>query len=91
MNEILIGAGFGIAGSLVRVLVAGLKNSSNKGRGINKNGFILYSVVVISIGAFSGIILGFGKVMSFLAGYAGLDLIDGYYAIFKKKSIKIKK
>ena len=81
-------AGFGVLGGIVRVLVTGLKSLGTIK--INKTKFLLYAVVVISIGVFSGIVLGFGKILSFLAGYAGLDLIDGYYNIFKKKAIKFK-
>ena len=53
-------------------------------------GFWFYSAALVFIGAFSGIVLGFGRIMSFLAGYASLDLMDGYYTAFKKKKIKFK-
>ena len=48
---------------------------------------MVYAVVVLAVGAFSGIVLSYGKVLSFLAGYAGLDLIEGYYKVFKKRKI----
>ena len=89
IEEILISAGFGIAGSLVRLLTASLKNL-RQGK-ISWSGFGFYVATVIAVGAFSGIVLGFGKVLSFLAGYAGLDLIEGYYNIFKKKKFKLYK
>lgn len=89
MNEMLLAAIFGICGGLVRVLVVSLKTFQL--RKISWGGFWIYAVTVISVGAMSGIILSFGKVLSFLAGYAGLDLIDGYYKIFKKKKIKMVK
>jgi ribose/xylose/arabinose/galactoside ABC-type transport system permease subunit len=89
MNEILVAAGFGIIGALVRVLVTSLKTVQLKQK-ISFAGFGVYALVVLSIGAFSGIILSYGKVLSFLAGYAGLDLIEGYYKVFKKKRIKFK-
>lgn len=89
MNEILAAAGFGIIGALVRILVTSLKTIRLKKK-LSFAGFGLYAVVVIAIGAFSGIILGYGKILSFLGGYAGLDLIDGYCKAFKKKQIKFK-
>ena len=89
MNEIWIGAGFGIMGALVRVLVVALKTTQLKQK-VSYPGLSVYAAVVLSVGAFSGILLSYGKVLSFLGGYAGLDLIDGYYKIFKKKKIKFK-
>ena len=89
MNEILIAAGFGIIGGLVRILVTSLKTIQLKKK-LSFTGFGIYAIVIIAIGAFSGIILSYGKILSFLGGYAGLDLIDGYYKAFKKKQIKFK-
>ena len=89
MNEILIAAGFGIIGGLVRILITSLKTIQLKKK-LSFTGLGIYAIVVITIGAFSGIILSYGKILSFLGGYAGLDLIDGYYKAFKKKQIKFK-
>ena len=89
MNEILLGAGFGILGAIVRIIMVSLKTVQLK-RKISYQGFGIYALVILSVGAFSGIILSYGKVLSFLAGYAGLDLIDGYYKVFKRKKIKFK-
>ena len=89
MNEILLAAGFGILGAIVRIIIVSLKTLQLKKK-INYQGFGIYALVILSVGAFSGIILSYGKVLSFLAGYAGLDLIDGYYKVFKRKKIKFK-
>jgi len=89
MNEILIAAGFGILGAIVRILITSLKTIQLKKK-LSFTGFGIYAIVVIAVGAFSGIILSYGKILSFLGGYAGLDLIDGYYKAFKKKQIKFK-
>ncbi len=89
MNEILLAAGFGILGAIVRIIMVSLKTVQLK-RKISYQGFGIYALVILSVGAFSGIILSYGKVLSFLAGYAGLDLIDGYYKVFKRKKIKFK-
>ncbi len=86
MEEILISAGFGILGGVVRSMVMAWKNF-RYGR-VSSGGFLFYTFALIFMGAFSGIVLGFGKVLSFLAGYASLDLMDGYYKSFKGKKIK---
>tara|TARA_Y100000310_G_scaffold344754_1_gene459268 strand:- start:1179 stop:1451 length:273 start_codon:yes stop_codon:yes gene_type:complete len=89
INEILIAAGFGIMGAIVRVLVVSLKTAQLKKK-ISFSGFGVYALVVLSVGAFSGIVLSYGNILSFLAGYAGLDLIEGYYKVFKRKKISFK-
>ena len=86
MTEILTAAGFGIIGALVRILITSLK--ALQASKISRQGFLIYFITVIAIGSFSGIILGYGKILSFLGGYAGLDLINGYYKSFKRKKIK---
>ena len=88
-KTLLISAGFGILGAIARVLIVSLKTAQLKKK-ISYSGFGIYAMVVLAVGAFSGIILSYGKVLSFLAGYAGLDLIEGYYKVFKKKKIKFK-
>ena len=90
MNDLIISAGFGIIGAIVRVLVVSLQITQLKKK-IAYSGFMVYALVVLSIGAFSGIVLSYGKVLSFLAGYAGLDLIEGYYKVFKKRKIALSK
>ena len=85
---LLIAAAYGVGGGVVRLLVVSLKTMSF--RKISWGGFWVYALVVVSVGAFSGIVLSFGAILSFLAGYAGLDLIEGYYKSFMKKAIKLK-
>lgn len=89
IKEILIGAGFGIVGALVRVLVVSLQISQLRKK-ISFVGLEIYILTVLAVGAFSGIVLSYGEVLSFLAGYAGLDLIEGYYKVFKVKKIIVK-
>ena len=83
----LTGAMFGLLGGLFRFLITSLKASVV--RKVSVKGLVLYGVIVIFVGAFSGVLLNFGKVLAFLAGYAGLDLIDGYYKVFRKKKMKL--
>ena len=89
MNEILIAAGFGIIGAVVRVLLTSIKIVQLKEK-IDYSSLCIYAMVVLAVGAFSGIVLSYGRVLSFLAGYAGLDLIEGYYKAFKKQKVKLK-
>ena len=88
MEEILIGAVFGIAGGLTRLLVSLIKSVKMR-KTVSPTSFLSYALVLIVIGAFSGIVLSYGKALSFLAGYAALDLLDGYYKTFKGKKIKL--
>ena len=85
----VITSAIGIIGAIVRILITSLKTIQLKKK-LSFTGFGIYAIVVIAVGAFSGIILSYGKILSFLGGYAGLDLIDGYYKAFKKKQIKFK-
>lgn len=89
MNELILSIIYGILGSIARLLVSFLKSYKSNGR-INIGKFGFYTIVVLLAGAFSGIVLGSGKQLSFLGGYAGLDLLDGYYKSFKRKKIKFK-
>lgn len=88
INELGISALFGMLGGLARFFVASLKTLQTSK--ISWKGFLLYGLIIILVGTFSGIVLGFGKVISFLGGYVGLDLLDGFYATFKKKQIKVR-
>lgn len=83
---VLQGAVFGFFGGLVRFFVTSLKASTQ--RRVSGNGLLIYFAVAVIVGAFSGVLLSFGKVLAFLAGYAGLDLLDGYYKVFRKKRMK---
>lgn len=95
MNEIipllLTSAAFGILGALIRIVFMSLKLDNLK-KSISHSGFWLYTLVVISIGAFSGIILSlFSYPGSILGGYAGLDLIETYSNTIKKAKVSLKK
>jgi len=88
VNEVFIYAGFGMIGGAVRVLISYMKNSGGDDK-INKKVFALYTLILLIIGAFVGVVLGYSKTLSFLAGYAGIDLIDGFYKTFMKKKVKM--
>ncbi len=87
--SVLAGAGFGVLGGAVRFAITVVKTLSIN-RKIAAQGLLMYAAMLILVGAFSGLMLNYGNVISFLAGYAGLDLMDGYYKAFSRKKIKMK-
>jgi len=87
MEPLLSAIGYGILGGFLRILVTLLKTFQAK-QEINWNGMFVYVIVLLAVGAFSGIVLGYGTIISFLGGYAGIDLLDGYYKSFSKKKLK---
>ena len=89
MNELLISIFYGLLGGFTRLLVGLLKSYHSKEKPKFER-IWFYILIVLSAGAFSGIILGISKTLSFLGGYAGLDLLDGYFKAFKKKQVRIK-
>lgn len=89
MSELTTAIVFGILGGVARLLIDFIKAYQLK-RKIDFRRFGFYIILLIAFGAFSGIIFGFAKQLSFLGGYAGLDLIDGYYKHFKRKKFKIR-
>lgn len=89
MNDLTTAIIYGILGGVARLVVDLIKSYQLK-RKINFRRFGFYIILLIGFGAFSGIVFGFMKQLSFLGGYAGLDLIDGYYKHFRRKKFKIR-
>lgn len=89
MIDLLVSILYGVLGALIRLLISLLKNYQTEGK-INFKRLWFFFVLLIFVGAFSGIVLGINKQLSLLGGYAGIDLIDGYYKAFKRKKIKLK-
>ena len=89
MSELTTAIVYGILGGCARLVVDLIKAYQLK-RKINFRRFGFYVILIISFGAFSGIVFGFMNQLSFLGGYAGLDLIDGYYKHFRRKKFKIR-
>jgi len=89
MNELLIAISYGLLGGFTRLLVGLLKSYNSKEKP-KLNRIWFYILIVLSAGAFSGIVLGVSKTLSFLGGYAGIDLLDGYFKAFKRKEVRIK-
>jgi len=89
MTELTTAIVFGILGGCARLVVDIIKSYQLKTK-IDFSKFGFYFILIIAFGAFSGIVFGFMKQLSFLGGYAGLDLIDGYYKHFRRKKFKIK-
>lgn len=87
VNEVVLFAGFGMIGGIVRFLIGILKNYQTD-RKMNKKMMLLYFISLSIMGAFSGIVLGLGRIISFLGGYAAVDLMDGYHRSFMKKRVR---
>jgi len=90
MDPLFIALGLGVIGGGVRALVGFLKQVQLKEK-FDRKSLLIYVVILLVVGAFSGIVLDYGRVLSFLGGYAGIDLIEGYYKTFMKQKIKMKK
>jgi len=89
MTDLINAMLYGIGGGLVRLIIDLIKAYQKKEK-VDQSKLWFYMIVLIACGAFSGILFGFAKQLSFLGGYAGMDLIDGYYKHFKRKKFKIR-
>ncbi|MFH1358933.1 MAG: hypothetical protein ABIH37_03540 [archaeon] len=90
LTQILLSVGVGAAGGAVRIIVSSLRRKQLN-LGISWNSFLTLLIIYLVIGALSGLLLGdAGKVMSFLGGYAAVDLMDVYHKTFVKKKVKVK-
>lgn len=79
---------WGLLGALAKVLVS-LSIARQLRRAIAVKGFALYAFIVLATGIFAGIIFNFGRAGSFIGGYAGLDLMEGFYKAFKGRKIEV--
>lgn len=82
MNELLLASLLGLLGGIVRSLVGLLKAMSAKKRII----WLYWLVTLIAsglVGVMTGIIFSFDPRLSVLAGYAGTDLLEGVYKMFR--------
>jgi len=83
--NLLTAAGFGFFGGIVRALV-GLMKVKN----IKKKFNLMYFLVTVAasglIGTFTGMLVGADYRLSLLAGYAGIDIIEGVYKIRKVRT-----
>jgi len=89
LNPIVLSALFGVIGALCRVVII-LLEAFRFRKKVYIDGVVLCVATLFSIGAFSGIIFGIaGGAISFLSGYAGMDLMDSYSKAFKGKKVVI--
>ena len=86
--NLAIAASYGFIGAFIRVLISLLKTYADAKK-VFWNVFWLYALTAILVGVMSGVLIGFDKSLAVLGGYAGLDLIDGYYKAFMKRKIKV--
>lgn len=82
MNELLLAALLGLLGGVVRSVVGLLKSMAAK----RKIVWLYWLVTVVAsglVGVMTGIIFSYDPRLSVLAGYAGTDLLEGVYKMFK--------
>ena len=91
ITEMLVWMMWGSLGGVIRIVISALKSISLK-RKIDRNTFLIYCVVMLSISAFFGIVFSFGgKGFSFIGGYAGIDFASGLQKMFMRTKVKVKK
>ena len=86
MNEILLAGLFGAVGGVARAFVGLMKRQRRK----KKDRFKPYYLTITLIGAafiglFCGLLISTNFALTLLAGYAGIDFIEG---VFKAKNRK---
>ena len=89
INQVLLAGLIGSIGGITRSIVGLLKARLIK-REINLRYWLITQGVSCVIGGFMGIIFNFDWRISLLAGYAGLDLIEGIYKSFKSQKVIVK-
>jgi len=89
MDPILIGLIAGSIGGAIRTLVT-IAYSVMSGNKLNFFNLMFYLVTFVLTGALTGLVFGPGKVLSFVMGFVGIDLLDTYYKAIMKKNISIK-
>lgn len=88
MEGIFLAALLGGIGGLTRGLVGLLKALSLRRRILWLYYLITVAIAVV-IGIFVGIIFDFDPRLSLLAGYAGIDILEGIYKSFKVQKVYV--
>ena len=88
-NEALISGLLGCLGGIARSITGLIKAKITKRRIFWKYWLVTTAIAGI-VGTSMGILLGFDWRLSILAGYAGIDLIEGIYKIFKGQKIVVR-
>jgi fluoride ion exporter CrcB/FEX len=84
VESIISGAIFGFIGGVARTSFGLVKAIRDKTR-FNFKRFIITLCTSIIIGIFTGILYNKNYKVSLLAGYAGTDILEGFYKISKRK------
>jgi len=82
--NLLYAAGFGFFGGMIRALI-GIMKLSKVNLKFNWSYFISSLVASGFIGMFAGLLVNSDYRLTLLAGYAGLDLIEGVYKAQKAR------
>ena len=88
MDGIVFAGLMGLFGGLTRSVVGLLKAMSLRRR-ILWGYWVITALTSVIIGVFVGIIFDFDPRLSLLAGYAGLDILEGVYKSFKVSKVYI--
>lgn len=86
MDTIIVAGMMGAIGGMARGVVGLLKALTRKRRIIWYYWFITIAISVF-IGIFTGILFDFDLKVSMLAGYAGIDIIEGLLKTFKTEGL----
>lgn len=89
MNPLIQSAIFGAIGGITRAFVGLLKYYRVQPKKKGKFSFSEFSFTIIAsaiIGLFMGLLIATNFALSLLAGYAGTDLIESIYKIYKVKA-----
>jgi len=90
LTQVVYPALLGGAGGLTRGVIGLLKALSLRRR-ILWGYYIITVIVAAIIGIFVGIIFNFDYRLSLLAGYAGLDILEGIYKSFAVQKMYVRK
>jgi hypothetical protein len=88
-NELALSMAFGAAGGIVRGLVGLAKAETERRKVLWANWGVTTAIAAI-IGASMGVMFSFEWHLTPLAGYAGLDILDGIYKIFRAEKLIVK-
>jgi len=89
-TQLFLPAILGGVGGLTRGFIGLLKALSLRRR-ILWGYYLITLVVATVIGIFTGLIFNFDWRLSLLAGYAGVDILEGIYKSFKVEKVYVKK
>ena len=87
MAALLTAALFGLLGGLIRAVVGLLKHHRTKNKTKFKPYYLITTLVIAgAIGTVTSLALTSNHLINLIAGYAGIDLLEGMLKIIRKKN-----